>query len=56
MFVKKDMEVLYMAPVPEEAIAGVDPITGEVLQDPWRRSFIVVFRQLMCRLPVCRNM
>ena len=56
VYVKKDREVLYLAPVPEEAIAWVDCVTGEVLQDPWRRSFIVVFRQLMCRLPVCRNM
>ena len=56
VYVKKDREVLYLAPVPEEAIAWVDYLTGLVLQDPWRRSFIVVFRQLMCRLPVCRNM
>ena len=54
-YVIKDLEVLYMAPVRDEAITYVDPISGEVVQDPWRPSFTVVFRQLMCRLLVWRK-
>ena len=53
----KDQEILYMKAVPFEAIAIVDPISGEVVQDPCRFLLDFLFlRQRLRRLALVENM